>query len=74
MVERFRKVGFLISAKSVYTPTKIVEFIGKTIDMQRRRVSNKPGLLTSAMSLWLQCFVEGSVSVKRMERLLGKPE
>ena len=74
VVDRFQKAGFPISIKSVSTPSKQSHFIGKAIDMQRCRVSNKTGLLASAVSLWLQCFLEDSVPVKRLQRLLGKLE
>ena len=40
--------------------------------MQRKKVTNKIGLLASVVALWLQCFVEGDVHVKCMRMLFGK--
>ena len=51
VVDRFKKAGFLMSPKSVSRPSKQLDLIGKAIDMQRRRVSNKTGFLASGVSL-----------------------
>ena len=63
-----------MSVKSVSKPSKQLDFIGKAVEMLRRRVSNKTSLLAGAVSLKLQCFIEGSVPVKRLHLLLGKLE
>ena len=67
--QRLRRVGFVISGKSVTEPVRDLDFVGKVFDFNRGTVVNRSGMLRGLVRLWL-LLVLGLLNRKGMERLL----
>ena len=68
---RWRRVGFVISQKSVTQPSHDLDFVGKVFDLKRGTLENRPGFPRGLVRLWL-LLVLGLMNRKGMERLLGR--
>ena len=70
---RLKRVGFIISPKSVMEPSRQLDFVGKVFDLGSGTLENRPRMLRGLVHLWL-LLVLGLLNRKGMERLLGRLE
>ena len=70
---RLKRVGFIISPKSVTEPSRQLDFVGNIFDLSSDTLENRPGMLRGLVRVWL-LLVLGLLNRKGMERLLGRLE
>ena len=69
-----RRAGFLVGAKSVVELVRVIDFIGKRFDSAAQTIEIEPGLMGSAIVLWLLGLVRNRLSELTVARSLGKLE
>ena len=72
VAEALQRAAFIISDKSVLSPTTRISFLGKTLDCCRRSIGNELAMLAATFRMWVLALGTGQMHPRDMACMLGR--